>query len=181
MSALTGKNESDGRAFVADVRLPERRRMWITHTGIQKSSFGAAEWLGWSFVVSTFGDGDEERPLADRWEMTFLEILRYPEEYSEKPIQWRRQDTGENVCLRGLQPQLDASRYYESCVKSCANPDENLRMCFNRYDDGSIRFILEREVRENGLSAWEPLEWSAPHDDLAGAENEALNRFAWAK
>lgn len=155
--------------------------MWITHTGIEKSSIGAADWLGWEFVVNDINKIGDLLQLASTWEKTFLAILRYPPIYSDQPIKWRCEQTGEIASLISLQPAFDASRYFDHCVETAYAGDGDRRLCFGLYDDGSYRFMLEQEDRENGLSAWEPRQWSERHADLASAKLEAKTRFDWFK
>jgi len=171
----------DRRAFVAEVTLPEPRRLRITYTGIERSSSGAAEWLGWEFVACGLDEAGNEFPLSETWEMTFLGILRYPPGYSEHPLTWRREGDDRAVDLVSLQPEYDASRYGERALKVIMGPGLVERLCFNVYDDGYYRFISEQLIQEGRLSAWIPGEWSSEHRDLTGAEREARKKFRWAR
>jgi hypothetical protein len=167
------------RKFVAEATSPEPVRLYLSHTGITASSFGSFEGLGWQLVVNKLSPAGDERPFRDHWEETLLEILRYIDDYSEEPLQWRREISGEIANLFALQPVYDASRRYETAVKTAVNPKGTQRLCFNLFDDGRYRFTLEELIREGDLSAWVPRRWSSEHLDLAKAEEEAHSAFSW--
>lgn len=172
------KNGRD-RAFTAQVSSPEPRRLYLSHTGIGPSSFGPFENLGWELVVTKVLQSAEEEPLHDHWEETLLEVLRYPSNYSDEPLQWCWSDTGELADLAALQPDFDVSTRFLLAAAVQVRPDGVQRLCFNLYDDGSYRFTLEERIEEGDLSAWVPREWSSQHPDLASAEAAARMRFAW--
>jgi hypothetical protein len=172
------KLEAD-RKFVAEASSPEPVRLYLSHTGIEASSFGSFEGLGWELVVNKLTPAGEEEVFRDHWEETLLEILRYIDGYSDKPVQWHRENSGELTDLRAVQPVYDASRRYETAVRTAVSPDGGQRLCFNLYDDGRYRFTLEKLIREGELSAWVPRQWSSEHSELADAEKEARNAFSW--
>jgi hypothetical protein len=176
MAALVTPRE---RMFVAEVVGPPRLKLRISHTSIEKSSFGRADWLGWEFVACEIDPQGHERPLSDSWETTFLQILRYSSGFSDEPMRWRWQDTGEEADLRSLQPGYDASGYEERAFKVLYGPDRTTRACFNAYDDGACRFMLEREIRAGDLAAWEPVEWGVPQTSLEAAEADAQEKLGW--
>ena len=115
----------------------------------------------------------------DHWEYTLLEILRYPEDYSDQPLDWRWEHSGEPANLRGLQPTTDESRRFQTAIKTALGLDGDQRLCFNLYDDGAYRFTRETLIREGELSAWIPQEWSDAHRDLSSAEEAARKKFDW--
>jgi hypothetical protein len=174
------KLEAD-RKFVAEAASPEPVRLYLSHTGIEASSFGSFEGLGWELVVSKLTPAGGEEVFRDHWEETLLEILRYEDNYSDTPIQWRREDSSEIADLRAMQPGYDASKRYETAIKTAVAPDARKRLCFNLFDDGHYRFTLEEQIRDGALSAWVPRQWSSEHPDLANAESEARRAFAWFK
>ena len=165
--------------FLADVTSPEPRRLYLSHTGIEASSFGSFDWLGWTLAVSRFSESGEELPFRDHWEESLLEILRYPENYSDHPLEWRSTSSGEPVDLRAQQPIWDASRRFETAIRTQASPDGEQRLCFNLYDDGRYRYTLERLICDGALSAWLPRGWSGEHSDLESAEIAACRAFEW--
>jgi hypothetical protein len=167
------------RKFVAEATSPEPLRLYLSHTGIGASSFGSFEGLGWELVVSKLTPAGHEEVFCDHWEETLLEILRYIDDYSDVPVQWRRENSGELTDLRALQPDYDASRRFNTAVRTSMSPDGAQRLCFNLYDDGRYRFTLEELIREGGLSAWVPRRWSGEHSDLADVELEARSAFPW--
>jgi len=173
------KDLPQGHAFTAEVKLPEKRRLFLTHTRIEKSSFGAADWLGWEFVVSGVEESGETVPIADFWEIMLLSILRYASDYSEEPIEWCSQQTNQIVDLSKVQPNFDRSRYFDRCIKATYSSDGDQRVCFNQYDDGLYRFMREKRIEYQGLVAWEPQEWSKPHENIAAAEDEARSLLNW--
>lgn len=168
-----------GRKFVAETLSPRPVRLYLSHTGIAKSSFGSFEGLGWQMIACKLTANGEEEMFRDHWEETLLEILRYEDNYSDKPIQWRRENSGEIADLRAMQPVYDASKRYETAIRTAVAPDGRQRLCFNLFDDGHYRFTLEEQLREETLSAWVPRQWSSEHPDLANAEKEARTAFAW--
>lgn len=167
------------RKFVAETLSPEPVRLYLSHTGIGASSFGSFQGLGWQMVAYKLTGTGEEQLFRDHCEETLLEILRYEDDYSDTPIQWRRESSGEIADLRAMQPVYDASKRYETAVRTAVAPDGQQRLCFNLFDDGHYRFTLEEQIREGGLSAWVPRQWSSEHSDLANAEKEARSEFAW--
>lgn len=171
--------ESRERAFVADVDSPEQRRLYLSHTGIERSSFGSFENLGWELVITRFSDTAEEITLSDHWEQTLLEILRYPGLFSDAAPQWRWLSSGAAADLRTLQPGFDASARFETAEAVKVSPDGTKRLCFNRFDDGSWRFTLEEQVSDGGLTAWVAIDWSVPHPDILAAQATAQSKFAW--
>src|SRR5262245_33212473 len=111
------------RKFVAEAISPEPVRLYLSHTGVGASSFGSFEGLGWQLVVNKLTlDGGEE-VFRDHWEETLLEVLRYIDGYSDAPVQWRRENSGEPTDLRDVQPVYDASKRYETAVRSAVSPD----------------------------------------------------------
>ena len=151
--------------------------MSLAHTGIDRSSYGSLEWLGWEFIIERVTAAGQNLAEWDAWEESMLEILRYPEDYSDEPIIWRSSNTGEEVDLRALQPAFDASMRFANAVKTEVFPDENRRLCFNLYDDGHYRFTLEERIRESELEAWVPRDWSSEYPSLEAAEAAARQRF----
>ena len=115
----------------------------------------------------------------DHWEETLLEILRYPDDYSDQPLDWRWENSGEPANLRELQPTADESRRFETAIRTALGPDGNQRLCVNLYDDGKYRFTLETLLRDGDLLAWVPREWSSDHQDLSSAEEAARTKFDW--
>jgi|CXWL01.1.fsa_nt_gi hypothetical protein len=172
------KLETD-RNFVAEAISPAPVRLYLSHTGIGASSFGSFEGLGWQLVVNKLTPAGGEEVFRDHWEETLLEILRYIDDYSDAPLQWRREHSGELTDLRDVQPVYDASKRYETAVRTATSPDGGQRLCFNLFDDGRYRFTLEEQIREGDLSAWVPRRWSSEHPNLADAETEARNAFSW--
>lgn len=168
-------------SFVAVVGSPEPRRLYLSRTGIERSSFGSLDWLGWELVANKITERAEEQPLMDHWEETLLEILRHDEDYSDQPLDWRWDHSGEPANLRELQPTVDASRRFETAIKTALGPKGDQRLCFNFYDDGAYRYTREAQIRERGLSAWVPKEWSDAHKNLASAEEAARKNFNWLK
>jgi hypothetical protein len=155
--------------------------MWISHTGILKSSTGAAPGLGWEFVVSSFDECGIEHPLADRWEESFLQILRYPGEYADHLPAWVWEETGQPADLRALQSHFDESGHAKIALAIVIAPTGDERLAFNLYGDGEYRFIREERLSEGGLEAWLPKEWSrGRHLDLASAKAEARETYLWA-
>lgn len=171
--------QSSDLRFIADVASPEPRRLYLAHTGIDRSSFGSLNWLGWELVARTLSATGDEQRLMDHWEESLLEILRYPDDYSDEPVDWRWENTGEPANLHELQPAADESRRFQSAIKTVLAPVGDKRLCFNLYDDGNYRFTLEALLRDGDLSAWVPREWSSEHQDLASAEEAARRKFDW--
>jgi hypothetical protein len=167
------------RHFVAEVSSPERRRLSLAHTGIDRSSYGSLKWLGWEFIIERVTAAGQDLAEWHVWEESMLEILRYPEDYSDGPIIWRSSDTGDEVNLRALQPAFDASMRFANAIKTAASADGNSRLCFNLYDDGHYRFTLEERMREAELEAWVPRDWSSEFPSLEAAESAARQRFDW--
>lgn len=167
------------RKFVAEVLSSEPVRLHLSHTGIGRSSFGSFEGLGWQMVAYKLTATGEEQLFRDHWEETLLEILRYEGNYSDAPVQWRRENSGEIADLRAMQPAYDASKRYETAIRTAVAADCRQRLCFNLFDDGHYRFTLEEQIREGALAAWVPRQWSSAHSDLAKAEEEARSAFAW--
>ena len=167
------------RSFIAEVERPEPLRFYLYHEPIHQSSFGALDWLGWSFIVRKISPAGEEIMFRDHWEETFLEILRYSEKYSDGPPPWRCESSGELVDLGQLQPRFDMSRREESAVKTVVNPDATQRLCFNLYDDGKYRYTLEELLCEGRRTAWVPRDWSPEHVDLGRAEKAAQRNYTW--
>jgi hypothetical protein len=167
------------RKFVAETLSPERVRLYLSHTGIGASSFGSFESLGWEMVALKLSASGEEQLYRDHWEETLLEILRYGDEYSDTPIQWRSQNSGEIADLRAMQPVYDESKRYETAIRTAVAPGGRQRLCFNLFDDGHYRFTLEEQICEGAHSAWVPRQWSREHSDLASAEEEARSAFPW--
>lgn len=171
-------SEAD-RKFVAETLSPEPVRLYLSHTGVGASSFGLFEGLGWQMVAYKLSATGEEQLFRDHWEETLLEILRYEDSYTDTPVQWRWQNSGENTDLRAMQPVYDASKRHETAVRTAVAPNGRHRLCFNLFDDGHYRFTLEEQIRDEALSAWVPRQWSNEHSDLASAEKEARSAFAW--
>lgn len=167
------------RNFVAEATSPQAVRLYLSHTGIETSSFGSFARLGWELVVYKLTPAGGEEVFRNHWDETLLEILRYIEDYSDAPVQWRRVNSGEIADLCALQPVYDASSRYETAVRVAMRPDGGERLCFNLYDDGRYRFTLEELIREGCLSAWVSRRWSSEHFDLADAEKEARSAFGW--
>lgn len=167
------------RQFVAEISSPERRRLSLLHTGVDRSSYGSLEWLGWELVIERVSEAGQGLVDWDTWEQTILEILRYEEVYAEEPVVWRILDTGDEVDLRSLQPTFDASMRFATALKTTVSPEETKRVCFNLYDDGHYRFTLEERIREGGLEAWVPTDWSSEHPSLETAEGAARERYEW--
>lgn len=57
---------------------------------------------GWSFQVTQFDDSGVEIPLRDAWALTYSEILKYPELYAPREIEWRRLETSSTVNIYEL-------------------------------------------------------------------------------
>ncbi|MFC7498563.1 hypothetical protein ACFQRC_04930 [Enterovirga sp. GCM10030262] len=167
------------RQFVAAVSVPERRRLSLTHTGVDRSSYGSFEWLGWELVIERLSNTGQDFAEWDVWEETMLQILRYEEDYAEEPVVWRALDTNREVDLRLLQPTYDASMRFATALKTAVAPNGDKRLCFNRYDDGRYRFTLEERLRDADLEAWVPKDWSSEHSHLEAAERAARRRFDW--
>ena len=154
-------------------------RLHLSHTGIDRSSYGTLDWLGWELVVNKISATGDERPLMDQWAQTLLEIMSYQDEYSDQPLEWRCEYSGKPTNLRELQPRVDESMRFQTAIRTVLGPDSDQRLCFNLYDDGNYRFTLEALLREGDLSAWVPCEWSSEHEDLSGAEEAARRKFNW--
>ncbi len=154
-------------------------RLYLSHTGIDRGSIGSFEGLGWELIVNKVTPAGDEATFRDHWEVTLLEILRHANDYSDTPIQWRREQSGEPIDLYEAQPAYDASARYTAAVKVAMNPDGAERLCFNLFDDGRYRFTLEQVVKDGPLSAWVAQTWSSEHMDLAEAEEEARAQFSW--
>lgn len=167
------------RHFVAEVSSPERRRLSLAHTGVDRSSYGSLEWLGWELVIERVTTAGQKLAEWDAWAETMLEILGYEEVYSDKPVIWRSGDTGEEVNLRALQPTFDASMRFATALKTAVSPNSIERVCFNLYNDGHYRFTLEKRIRDAELQAWVPKDWSSAHPSLEAAEGAARQRFDW--
>lgn len=79
------KLEAD-RKFVAEAASPKPVRLYLSHTGIEASSFGSFEGLGWELVVNKLTPAGDEEVFRDHWEETLLEILRCIADYSDAPV-----------------------------------------------------------------------------------------------
>jgi hypothetical protein len=176
---MTMQSQSPNLRFIAVVASPQPLRLYLTHTGIDRSSFGSLDWLGWKLVAIKVSETGEEQPIMDHWEETLLEILRYPEEYSDQSLDWRWEQSGDPANLHVLQPTTDESRRFKTAVKTAIGPNSDVRLCFNLYDDGGYRFTREGLIRERELSAWVPQEWSEAYKDLSSAEEAARKKFDW--
>lgn len=176
---MTMQPQSPILRFIAVVTSPQPRLLYLTHTGIDRSSFGSLDWLGWELAANIVSATGEEQSVMDHWEETFLEILRYPEEYSDQPLDWRWEHSGDPVNLRQMQPTIDESRRFKTAIKTAVAPDGALRLCFNLYDNGDCRFTCEGLIRDRELSAWVPQEWSDAHKDLPSAVEAARKKFDW--
>ena len=168
-------------SFVAKAELPEPLSLHLLHEPITQSSHGALNWLGWSLVVRKLSPDGEELMFRDHWEMTLLEILRYPDDYSDVPLLWRREGSRQQVDLVGLQPKFDASKRLETAVKVVVSPDANQRLCFNLYSNERYRYTLEERLCDGKLTAWVPKDWSPEQVDLSGAEELARRNCSWLR
>ena len=52
---------------------------------------------GWNFAVEENSDDGEVRPVFDTWHETLDEILMYPPSYSDEPLHWQDETTGNLV------------------------------------------------------------------------------------
>jgi hypothetical protein len=163
---------------LADVTSPDPLRLYLYHEGIERGSFGSLPWLGWSLVVVK-PSAEDGPPSPHHFEETLLEILRYPEDYSDEPLHWRWESSEKPADLRVLQPVLDMSRRFETALNVVVSPEGIHRLCFNLYDDGSYRYTLEELIREGELTAWVPSDWSSEHPNLAAAEVAARQAYDW--
>ena len=168
----------DVRAFVADVGSPASLRLHLSHTGIQQSSFGSFDWLGWELVVNKLSDGEEQR-FRDHWEATMLQALALANSYSNELLLWRLEGSAEVVDVSGLQPAYDASRRFQTAIRTDVSSDSANRLCINAYDDGRYRYTHEQLIVNGNLRAWVARRWSQAHTDLLGAEKEARLAFDW--
>ena len=167
------------RQFVAEVSSPKRRRLSLSHTGIDRSSYGSFEWLGWELVIERLSEAGQNLREWDFWADTMLEILRYEEDYADEPVIWRILDTDDEVDLRSLQPTFDASMRFATALKTVVAPDGSRRVCYNLYDDGRYRFTLEERIRDAKLEAWVPKDWSSEQPSLEAAERASRESFDW--
>ena len=168
----------DNPAFVSDVASPLPARLHLSHTGIERSSLGALDWLGWELVVNKLSDG-RELIFSDHWVETLLEAIALAGSYSDEPLQWQWERSAEAADLFALQPAYDESRRFQTATKAELSPDGEQRLCFNVYDDGYFRFTHEQLIASDHLQAWVPRSWSGEHPDLRGAEEEARRGFGW--
>ena len=168
----------DNPAFVADVASSLPVRLRLSHTGIDRSSLGALDWLGWELVVNKLSDG-QELIFRDYWVETLFEAIALAGSYSDKPLQWRWERSAKAADLFDLQPGYDASRRFQTAIKAEFSPDGEQRLCFNVYDDGCFRFTHEQLIESDQLQAWVPRSWSGEHPDLCGAEEDARRSFSW--
>lgn len=167
------------RQFLAEVSSPERRRLLLSHTGVDRSSYGSFPHMGWELVVERHGEPGGALAEWDVWEETLLQILRYEEVYANQPVVWRILDTDDEVDLRSLQPTFDASLRFATALKTCLAPRGDKRVCFNFYDDGHYRFTFEERITDANLEAWLPKDWSSEHPSLEAAERAAREKFDW--
>lgn len=79
--------------FIAQDEGPPRRRFYIE---------GGDEGEGWRGGFDAIDQGGLESPGMDWWEETFSQIIRYPEGYASKPLQWADAKSGEMVDLKTL-------------------------------------------------------------------------------
>jgi hypothetical protein len=178
IGAANVEGMQDDPAFVADVASPLPVRLHLSHTGIDRSSLGALDWLGWELVAKKVSDG-QELIFRDHWVETLLEAIAIAGSYSDEPLHWRweRSETATN--LFALQPAYDSSRRFQAAIKVEFNPDGEQRLCFNVYDDGCFRFTHEQLIESDQLQAWVPRSWSGEHPDLRSAVDEARKGFSW--
>ncbi len=84
--------------FSAEDLGPPHRKFWIWHDPPRDRLWqGANDIRGWGFAVDEYDANGRVRPFIDTWEMTFEEIVRYPELYGPKGMVWRSEATGEVV------------------------------------------------------------------------------------
>jgi hypothetical protein len=62
--------------------------------------------LGWMIVVEEIGPSGAGQCIFDTFELTFSNILRYPEDWATGPITWVREDTGEPVDIEDFRSEL---------------------------------------------------------------------------
>ena len=136
------------------------------------------DWLGWELVVNKVVD-EQALTFADHWVETLLEAIGLADSYSDEPLQWRCELSGEAADLIAMQPGFDASRRFQLAYKNVFSPDGKQRLCFNCYDDGTFRVTHEQVIDRDELQAWVPKCWSDAYPDLHGAEDEARRLFSW--
>jgi hypothetical protein len=94
----------DENTFVAEHVGPPRRRYWIAR---DPPATANDQTRGWSFVYDEMQPDGTWAPRFDTREEWFFEILRYPPEYAQGPLTWRRLSDNEAVDLSALQRRYD--------------------------------------------------------------------------
>ena len=62
-------------------------RLYLSQTGIERSSFGALDWLGWELVAKKLTSAGGELVFRDYYEDTLLGALGVAAEYSDHPLE----------------------------------------------------------------------------------------------
>ena len=86
-------------SFFAEIPGSPARRLYLYR---DDAGGEAGTVRGWNFVVDQFDQAGKPSPLWDTWAETFAEILMYPPEYANEPINWRRTETKEAVVIADL-------------------------------------------------------------------------------
>ncbi|MCM8558016.1 hypothetical protein [Sphingomicrobium sediminis] len=155
-------------SFFADVISPKPMRLELWQEPYTKTSFGSLPWLGWHFFSLPRDPADPDEDYVDD---SFAQIIGYVERYHRK-ADWRDED-GNSVELRKLQPILDDSQRWALASWREVRDDGAVRVCINQFDDCVFRLTTERVRAANDMNWWEPVAWSDPFDDFAKAQENA--------
>lgn len=88
--------------YVTICELPKKRKMIIYR---DPPSHSNSIIRGWNFIVQDEENGNWIRNW-DTWQMTFLEISKYPDDYSIGKLNWT-DDFGDTVYLEDLKKEFE--------------------------------------------------------------------------